>query len=112
MGILEELKATNVSQAVKDHFKTNVKALASSSGLDEMYAVLENKHTGDYGGTYGSADLFDVTYDPAMIQQAIQDMVDHLDGKKVEKNHVIGVNVVDKTNVTKFRGFGSGNYRK
>ena len=112
MGILEELKATNVSQAVKDHFKTNVKALASSSGLDEMYAVLENKHTGDYGGTYGSADLFDVTYAPAMIQQAIQDMVDHLDGKKVEKNHVIGVNVVDKTNVTKFRGFGSGNYRK
>ena len=77
-----------------------------------MYAVLENKHTGEYGGTYGNADLFDVTYDPAMIKQAIQDLVDHLDGKSVEKTHVIGVNVVDKTNVTQFKGFGSGNYRK
>ncbi len=112
MGILEELKASNVDSSVKEHFKTDVKAIASSSGLDEMYAVLENKHTGDYGPTYGNADLFDVTYDPAMIQQAIQDMVDHLDGKEVEKNHVIGVNVVDKTNVTQFKGFGSGNYRK
>lgn len=112
MGILEELKATNVDASVKEHFKTNVKAIASSSGLDEMYAVLENKHTGDYGGTYGNADLFDVTYDPAMIKQAIQDLVDHLDGKTVEKTHVIGVNVVDKTNVTQFKGFGSGNYRK
>lgn len=114
MGILEELKVNNVSNEVKDHFKNGgVKSLASSSGLDEMYAVLEGAHTGNYGECYSEdMDLFDVTYDPAMIKIAIDDMVKYLDGETVEKNHVVPVNVVDKTNVKDFQGFGSGNYRK
>lgn len=114
MGILEELKANNVSQAVKDHFKNGgVKSLASSSGLDEMYAVLENDHTGNYGECYSAdMDLFDVTYDPAMIKIAIQDMVDYLDGKTVAKEHVVPVDVVDASNVQDFQGFGTGDYRK
>lgn len=114
MGILEELKASNVSKEVKDHFLNGgVNSLASSSGLDEMYAVLENDHTGNYGECYSEdMDLFDVTYDPAMIKIAIDDMVKYLDGETVEKNHVVPVNVVDKTNVKDFQGFGSGNYRK
>lgn len=114
MGILEELKGNNISKAVKDHFLNGgIKSLASSSGLDEMYAVLEDKHTGNYKENYSDKmDLFDVTYDPAMIKTAISDLVDHIEGKKVEKNHVIPVSVVDKTNVNQFKGFGSGNYRK
>lgn len=120
MGILEELKGSVVSQNVKDHFKNGgIKSLASSSGLDEMYAVLEGKHKADY--TTGDKKvldtektyLFDVTYDPAMIQIAIQDLVDHLEGKTVAKDHVVPVNNVDSTNVKDYRGFGrNDDYRK
>jgi ribose transport system substrate-binding protein len=115
MGILESLNSTRVSDDVKAHFKNGgIKSLASSSGLDEMYAVLEDQHKAEYDNLLAdSCDLFDVTYDPAMIQQAIQDLVDHLDGKTVAKNHVIPVSVVDSANVGSFRGFGkSDTYRK
>ena len=115
MGVLESLNSTRVSDAVKAHFKNGgIKALAASSGLDEMYAVLEGQHKTDYGALLSAeCDLFDVTYDPAMIQTAIQDLIDHLEGKTVAKNHVIPVSVVDKANVGSFRGFGrSDTYRK
>lgn len=115
LGVLESLNSNRVSDAVKAHFKNGgIKALASSSGLDEMYAVLEGQHKTDYGALLSAdCDLFDVTYDPAMIQTAIQDLVDHLEGKTVAKNHVIPVSVVDKANVGSFRGFGkSDTYRK
>lgn len=115
LGVLESLNSNRVSDAVKAHFKNGgIKALASSSGLDEMYAVLEGQHKTDYGALLSAdCDLFDVTYDPAMIQTAIQDLVDHLEGKSVKKNHVIPVSVVDKANVGEFRGFGrSDTYRK
>ena len=115
MGILESLNSTRVSDAVKAHFKNGgIKSLAASSGLDEMYAVLEGQHKTDYKALLAdSCDLFDVTYDPAMIQTAIQDLVDHLEGKTVEKQHVISVNVVDASNVGDYRGFGrSDTYRK
>ena len=115
MGVLESLNSSRVSDAVKAHFKDGgIKALAASSGLDEMYAVLEGQHKADYNALLSAdCDLFDVTYDPAMIQTAIQDLVDHLEGKSVNKNHVISVSVVDASNVGSFRGFGkSDTYRK
>lgn len=112
MGILESLNSSRVSDTAKEWYKTNLKCLASSSGLDEMYAVMEGKHKTDYLSLIPKAYLFDVTYDPAMIQTAIQDMVDHLDGKEVNRSHIISVNVVDKDNVSQYKGFGTGTYRK
>jgi ribose transport system substrate-binding protein len=56
MGILESLNSTNVTQTVKDHFKNGgIKSLAASSGLDEMYAVLEGKHVNDYQNLFWQA---------------------------------------------------------
>ena len=52
------------------------------------------------------ADLFTVTYDPAMIQTACDDMVAALDGAEVAKDHVIAVDLVDAKNVANFQGFG------
>ena len=46
-----------------------------------------------------------VTYDPAMIKTAIQDMVDALNGTTFESEHVIPVHVVDASNVNEFQGF-------
>ena len=91
----------------KDAFLAAGVHLASSSGLNEFYSVLKGIHQRDYSAEVaGLADLFTVTYDPAMIEDAIDDMIAHLNGEEVPKDHVIAVQVVDATNVNDFVGFG------
>ena len=107
MGILEALKSSEIDTAKKEAFLTAGVHLASSSGLNEMYSVIKGIHQKDYSAEVaGLADLFTVTYDPAMIQIACDDMITYLDGGEVTKDHVIPVDVVDSTNVNDFRGFG------
>ena len=107
MGILEALKSSEIDTAKKDAFLAAGVHLASSSGLNEMYSVVKGIHQKDYTAEVaGLADLFTVTYDPAMIQIACDDMITYLDGGEVTKDHVIPVDVVDATNVNDFRGFG------
>ncbi len=107
MGILEALKSSEIDAAKKEAFYEAKVNLGSSSGLNEIYSVLKGIHQKDYTAEVAElGDLFSVTYDPAMIQTAIQDMIDHLEGKTVNKEHVISVSVVDKNNVAEFKGFG------
>ena len=107
MGILEALKSSDIDEPKKDAFLNAGVNLASSSGLNEMYSVLKGIHQKDYSAEVAKlADLFTVTYDPAMIESAIDDMVAHLSGKEVAQDHVISVDVVDVTNVENFQGFG------
>ena len=107
MGILEALKSSEIDTAKKEAFLAAGVHLASSSGLNEMYSVIKGIHQKDYSAEVaGLADLFTVTYDPAMIQIACDDMIAYLDGGEVTKDHVIPVDVVDASNVEEFRGFG------
>ena len=107
MGILEALKSSEIDTAKKEAFLAAGVHLASSSGLNEMYSVIKGIHQKDYAAEVaGLADLFTVTYDPAMIQIACDDMITYLDGGEVTTDHVIPVDVVDATNVNDFRGFG------
>lgn len=107
MGILEALKSSEIDTAKKEAFLSAGVHLASSSGLNEMYSVMKGVHQKDYAAEVaGLADLFTVTYDPAMIQTACDDMIAYLEGGEVTKDHVIPVDVVDATNVNDFRGFG------
>ena len=107
MGILEALKSSEIDTAKKEAFLAAGVHLASSSGLNEMYSVIKGIHQKDYTAEVaGLADLFTVTYDPAMIQIACDDMIAYLDGGEVTKDHVIPVDVVDASNVEEFRGFG------
>jgi len=107
MGILEALKSSELDAEKKDAFLNAKVNLASSSGLNEMYSVLKGIHQRDYSAEVASfADLFDVTYDPAMIKTAVDDMLVFLDGGEPEKDHVISVSVVDAANVDQFQGFG------
>ena len=41
-----------------------------------------------------------------MIEIAVQDMVDYLNGQTVEQDHVVAVDVVDASNVNDYQGFG------
>ncbi len=107
MGIFDALKTTELDDAKKAAFLSGHVNLASSAGAAENYSVMKGVHEKDYSKELaGLADYFSVTYDPAMIQIAIDDMVMHLDGKTVEQYHLVPVAVVDSTNVDNFRGFG------
>ena len=107
MGMLEALKGSEIDPAKKEAFFGAGVHLGTSSGLNEIYSVLRGIHQKDYDEEVAKlADLFSVTYDPGMVQIAIQDMVDMLDGVDVPKDHVVPVHVVDATNVDEFRGFG------
>ncbi|MGI6695511.1 MAG: substrate-binding domain-containing protein [Christensenellales bacterium] len=107
MGMLEALKSSDIDPAKKEAFLNAGVHLGTSSGLNEIYSVLKGIHQKDYAQEVAKlADLFSVTYDPAMIQIAINDMVDYLDGKDVAKDHVVPVDVVDAGNVNEFKGFG------
>ena len=107
MGMLEALKSSDIDPAKKEAFLATKVNLGTSSGLNEIYSVLSGIHQKDYSGEIVQLnDLFSVTYDPGMIKIAVQDMVDHWDGKEVAKDHVVSVSVVDSTNVSDFQGFG------
>lgn len=107
MGILEALKSSDIDEAKKEAFLGAGVNLGTSSGLNEIYSVLKGIHQKDYTAEVaGLADLFSVTYDPAMIKIAVQDMIDSLDGNAVASDHVVPVDVVDASNVDQYQGFG------
>ena len=106
MGVLESLNGAALDATKKDEFISSLQSLSASSGLAEIYAVLKDAHqTIDFPTEF---DIFSVTYDPAMIQEATDVMVDFLNGDtNIEQNYVIPVSVVDASNVGEFRPFGT-----
>lgn len=106
MGVLESINSSALDEGKKAAFLKKLKSLSASSGLAEIYAVLAGNHkTIALPDTY---DIFSVTYDPAMIQEAITVMTDFLNGdKNVDQNYVIPVSVVDPTNVAEAHPFGT-----
>lgn len=107
MGILEALKSSEIDQEKKDAFLNAGIILGTSSGLNELYSVLKGIHQKDYSEEVAQlGDFFSVTYDPAMIMTAMDDMVAFIEGEDVAQDHVIPVSVVDAENVNDFQGFG------
>lgn len=105
IGVLEALNGSALDAGKKEAFLKNLKSLAGSSGLAEMYAVLKDKHQTIARPDY---DIFSVTYDPNMITEAMEVLVESLDGKTdIEQDYIIPVSVVDATNVDQFQPFGS-----
>ncbi len=103
MGILEALEGGGIDDATKEAFLGNQPVLSGCGGLDEVYAVLRGETYTDIASQLGG--LVSVTYSPAMIQTAIQDMVDYLDGKEVPQDHVIACENVTAENVTEYPSF-------
>ncbi len=103
MGILEALDGGGIDDATKEAFLANAPAISGCGGLDEFYAVLRGETYTDIAEKCGG--LVSVTYSPAMIQTAIQDMVDYLDGKEVTQDHVIACENVTAENVTEYPSF-------
>lgn len=103
MGVLEALEGGGIDDATKEAFLANKPVITGCGGLDELYEILRgNTHQELYGQLGG---LISVTYSPSMIQTAIQDMVDSLDGKEVQQDHVIACEIVSADNVAEFESF-------
>lgn len=106
MGILESLNGSALDAGKKEEFLKNFKSLSGSSGLAEIYAVLKDKHQTIVRPE--SFDLFSVTYDPAMIKEAVDVMIKYLNGDTdIEQDYVIPVSVVDSENVEEYQAFGT-----
>lgn len=103
MGILEALNGGGISDSTKNQIYAVKPVITGCGGLDELYEVLRgNSYTDVVKNTDG---IMSVTYSPSMIQTAIQDMVDYLDGKSVEQDHVIECENVTSENVDNFPSF-------
>lgn len=103
MGILEVLNGGGISDSVKNVIYETKSVITGCGGLDEYYEVLRGNSYQDIVEKLGA--VMSVTYSPAMIQTAIQDMVDYLDGKEVEQDHVIECENVVPENVDEYPSF-------
>lgn len=103
MGILEALNGGGITDSTKEAVYATKPFITGCGGLNEYYEVLRGNSYQDIVKNLGG--VMSVTYSPSMIQLAIQDMVDHLDGKKVEQDHVIACENVTPDNVDEYEGF-------
>ena len=103
MGILEALNGGGISDSTKEAIYETKPVITGCGGLDEYYEVLRGNSYADITENLGG--VMSVTYSPAMIQTAIQDMVDYLDGKDVEQDHVIACENVTPENVDEYPSF-------
>lgn len=103
MGILEALNGGGIADSTKKAFLENKPFITGCGGLDEYYEVLRGNSYQDIVKQLGG--VMSVTYSPSMIQTAIQDMVDYLDGKEVTQDHVIACENVTPENVSEYKSF-------
>ena len=103
MGILEALNGGGIDDSVKETFLGNAPARTGCGGLVQYYEVLRGNSYQDLAASFSG--LCSVTYSPAMIQTAIQDMVDYLNGQEVPQDHVIACENVTSENVAEYPSF-------
>ncbi|MGN1193173.1 MAG: substrate-binding domain-containing protein [Dorea sp.] len=103
MGILEALSGGGISDATKEAIFAARPVITGCGGIDEYYEVLRGNSYQDIVERLDG--VMSVTYSPAMIQTAIQDMIDYLNGEEVEKDHVIDCENVVPENVDNYPSF-------
>lgn len=103
MGILEALRGGGIDDDTKAKIYDTKPFITGCGGLEEFYKVLRGEEYQEIAGKLGG--VMSVTYNPSMIQTAIQDLVDHLDGKEVVQDHVIECHNVTSENVSQFKSF-------
>lgn len=92
MGILEALSGGSVDETVKKNFLANQPVISGFGGSEEFAEVLRGNSYTDAAAQAGG--LLSVCYSPSLLQAAVQDMLDYLDGKQVRQQHVVGCGLV------------------
>ena len=103
MGILEALDGGGIDEATKEAFLSNKPVITGVGELNDLCQVLKGEAYQDIYEQLGG--FVSVTYSPAMIQTAIQDMIDYLDGNEVSQDHVIECEIITTENVDDYPTF-------
>lgn len=103
VGIFEALNGSGIDDNIKSTFLANKPVITGAGGLKEFYDVIDGSLYADLSEQMSG--VMSATYNPSMIQIAINLLVDSLDGKTVEQDCIVPVSIVTKDNVAEFEPF-------
>ena len=105
MGIMEALKGSAIDDATKQAILDNKIVISAAGGSENLYKIMrgEDAEYADLFASFGSLAV--ATYSPAMIQDAVKLMVNHLNGEEVAQDYVVPVEIVTAENVASYVGF-------
>lgn len=107
LGVLDALSGSAIDENIKAAFLANKPYIGGCSGHPELYALLSGTSTNEaYLNIYNQlGGMMYTTYEPEMMYDGVKLMVDHLDGKEINKDFVIPTEVVTSENYKDFRPF-------
>ena len=105
MGIMEALKGSAIDDATKQAILDNKIVISAAGGSENLYKIMRGEDA-EYADLFASfGGLAVATYSPAMIQDAVKLMVNHLNGEEVAQDYVVPVEIVTAENVASYVGF-------
>ncbi len=99
MGIIEALSGSAIDDATKAAILANEIVISAVGGSENLYKILRGEEYTELAASFGGLTV--ATYSPAMIQDAIELMVEYLDNKEF----VVPVEIVTSENVASYVGF-------
>ncbi len=99
MGIIEALQGSAIDDDTKAAILNNKIVISAVGGSENLYKILRGEENADLAANFGGLTV--ATYSPAMIQDAIELMVEYLDNKEF----IVPVEIVTSENVASYVGF-------
>ena len=103
LGIMEALEGSAIDDDTKAKILANKIFISAAGGSEELYSVIRGENKQDVAANFGGLAVG--TYSPAMIQDAVAQMMAHLTGGEVTHDFVVPVSIVTAENVAEFVGF-------
>lgn len=91
---IDDESSLGILQAINEANRTDVKYLSGVGGSQSYINKIKNQKDG--------LTLFTATYSPTMIQTAIKEAKDVMDGKSIKKNNIIPTTIITKDNANKY----------
>lgn len=105
LGPLDALEGSAIDETIKEIFLKNHPFITGCGGAKAVYDILDGTSTSYTDITPFFGGIMSVTYPPAMIQDTVQALVDHFEGKDVVLNNVQSAQLVTPENVANFPSF-------
>ena len=103
LGIIEALEGSAIDDATKAAILANEIVISAAGGSEELYSVIRGESKQEIAGNFGGLAVG--TYSPAMIQDAVAQMMNYLNSEEVTHDFIVPVSIVTSENVADFVGF-------
>lgn len=103
LGIIEALEGSAIDDDTKAKILDNQIVISAAGGSEELYSVIRGENKQDIASHFGGLAVG--TYSPAMIQDAVSQMLTQLTGGEAVHDYVVPVSIVTAENVADFVGF-------